>query len=165
MTGSGARVQVETEMRKLQQIYAVYDQHSRAVDSFSIVLWADLDVSKIVAAAEEVATKLKHMKHLADQPIYEAVCSNIHGFMSSLPLMQELKSDALRKRHWNALMKVRGVSTLGIPGPQCCCIINSQQLVRLILDLNMMLNICDMCTQIVTCAPKSNRCSMSVPQN
>lgn len=94
-------------MRKLQQIYAIYEQHSKAVDSFSVVLWADLDVNKIVVAAEEVALKLKQMKHLAHMPIFDVVSTNISGFMSSLPLMKELKSDALRKRHWTGLMQVR----------------------------------------------------------
>lgn len=100
-------VQMETEMQKLQQLYSVYEAHAKNVDSFSMVLWADLDVTKIIDVTEEVATELKKKRILSDLPLYEVVSKNIEGFLSSLPLMKELKSDALRKRHWNNLMTVR----------------------------------------------------------
>ncbi len=40
--------------------------------------------------------KLKKLRTLADMPAYELVEFEIQGFMDSLPLMKELKSDALR---------------------------------------------------------------------
>ena len=94
-------------MKKLQPIYAIYEEHIKAVESFSVVLWADLDVNKIMESTEEVAAKLKKIKHLADMPVYDLVQKEIQGFMAALPLMKELKSDALRKRHWTSLMQVR----------------------------------------------------------
>ena len=105
-------VQMETEMQKLQQLYSVYEVHAKNVDSFSMVLWADLDVTKIIDVTEEVATELKKKRILSDVPLYEVVSKNIEGFLSSLPLMKELKSDALRKRHWNNLMTVRTPSSV-----------------------------------------------------
>jgi hypothetical protein len=99
-------VQIETEMQKLQQLYSVYEVHAKNVDSFSMVLWADLDVSKIIDVTEEVVAELKKKRMLCDMPLYDAVSKNILGFLASLPLMKELKSDALRKRHWNNLMTV-----------------------------------------------------------
>lgn len=101
-------------MQKLQQLYSVYEVHAKNVDSFSMVLWADLDVTKIIDVTEEVATELKKKRILSDMPLYEVVSKNIEGFLSSLPLMKELKSDALRKRHWGNLMTVRCTHT-------CCC--------------------------------------------
>ena len=100
-------LQVEGSIARIQQIYAVYEEHAKNVDQFSTVLWADLEVNKIVEATEEVQGKLKKLKHLSDCPVFDLVTKDITGFMSSLPLMKDLKSDALRKRHWNALMTVR----------------------------------------------------------
>jgi dynein heavy chain, axonemal len=100
-------VQIETEMQKLQQLYSVYEVHAKNVDSFSMVLWADLDVTKIIDVTEEVAAELKKKRMLSEMPLFEAVSKNIRGFLASLPLMKELKSDALRKRHWSNLMTVR----------------------------------------------------------
>jgi hypothetical protein len=101
-----AAVQIEKSMEKLQQIYAVYEEHCKNVESFSIVLWADLEISKIMEVADGVASKLRSLKHLSEVPVYDLVSKDISGFMSSLPLMKVLKGDALRKRHWDALMKV-----------------------------------------------------------
>ena len=94
-------------MDKLQQLYAVYEEHVKNVEAFSVVLWADLDVAKIVEATGGVEGKLRQLKHLADSPVYELVGKEIAAFAASLPLMKDLKSEALRKRHYAALMEVR----------------------------------------------------------
>eukprot|EP00892_Ulva_mutabilis_P000668 jgi/Ulvmu1/10601/UM065_0057.1 len=99
---------MEAEMNKLQQLYSVYEAHARNVESFSMILWADLDVQSMIERTEEVNARLRKLKHLMDQPLYGAVSQSINGFLSSLPLMKELKSDALRKRHWKRLMEVTG---------------------------------------------------------
>lgn len=41
-------------------------------------------------------------------PVYAVAESEVAGFLSSLPLMRSLKSDALRPRHWRALMAATG---------------------------------------------------------
>lgn len=45
---------------------------------------------------EQVAQKLRKLKHLTLLPVYELVEKEIVGFYNSLPLMKELKSEALR---------------------------------------------------------------------
>lgn len=100
--------QLEGEMKKLHQIYAVYAEHAEAVRQYAQMLWSELDVSKMMASTEEISTKLRKLKHLKLMPTYELVEKEIQGFYNSLPLMKELKSDALRKRHWSQLMEVTG---------------------------------------------------------
>jgi hypothetical protein len=103
-------VQVEASMGRIQQVYSIYEEHAKNLDSFATVLWADLDITKIMEATDEVFSKLKKMRHLQDAPVYDLVMKDISGFMSSLPLMKDLKSDALRKRHWISLMQVQLVA-------------------------------------------------------
>lgn len=93
-------------MQRLHQVYCVYEAHAKNVESFSLILWADLDVQIMTDATEEVCGRLKKVNRLADMPVYNSVCKSIEGFLSSLPLMKELKSPALRTRHWNKLMEV-----------------------------------------------------------
>lgn len=93
-------------MQRLQQVYSIYESHAKNVESFSMVLWADLDVQTMIEATEEVSARLQKLRHLADMPVYGTMCKSIDGFLSSLPLMKELKSPALRKRHWSKLMDV-----------------------------------------------------------
>ena len=94
-------------MARLQQVYGVYEEHARNVDAFSTVLWAEVDIGRIIDTTDETLSKLKKLKHLSDLPVYALVSKEIGGFLASLPLMKDLKSDALRKRHWDGLMVVR----------------------------------------------------------
>lgn len=48
------------------------------------------------------------MRGVRDTAVYTAVEAEVAGFLDSLPLMRALKSDALRPRHWRALMAATG---------------------------------------------------------
>lgn len=99
---------VEASMKKLSQIYDVYKGHVDAVASYSSMLWSELDINKMTQSTEDVMLSLKKLKHLKTVPTYEMVEHTIQGFQHSLPLMADLKSEALRKRHWDQLMHVTG---------------------------------------------------------
>ena len=99
---------VEASMKKLGQIYDVYKSHVESVNSYSTMLWSELDINKMMQSTDEVMLSLKKLKHLKTIPTYEMVESTIQGFQNSLPLMADLKSEALRKRHWDQLMGVTG---------------------------------------------------------
>nr|Q9SMH3.1 RecName: Full=Dynein-1-alpha heavy chain, flagellar inner arm I1 complex; AltName: Full=1-alpha DHC; AltName: Full=Dynein-1, subspecies f [Chlamydomonas reinhardtii]CAB56598.1 1-alpha dynein heavy chain [Chlamydomonas reinhardtii] len=100
--------QLESEIRKLAQVYGVYAEHAEAVRQYGGQLWSELDVGKMMAGTEAILTKLRKLKSLKLLPVYELVEKEIQGFYNSLPLMKELKSEALRKRHWTRLMEVTG---------------------------------------------------------
>ncbi|MEW5308429.1 MAG: hypothetical protein WDW38_000392 [Sanguina aurantia] len=100
--------QVEVEMRKLTAVYAVYGEHADAVRGYGSSLWGELDIAKMMAGTEEIIVRLHKLKHLSGLPVYELVEGEVVGFQAALPLMRELKSDALRKRHWASLMEVTG---------------------------------------------------------
>jgi dynein heavy chain len=88
--------QVEADLKKLSQIYGVYSAHAEAVRLYSNQLWSELDVAGMMTATEEVAARLTKLKGVKDLPTYAAVEAEITGFRDSLPLMKELKSEALR---------------------------------------------------------------------
>jgi len=100
--------QVDSEMKKLSQVYSIYAEHADAVRSYASVLWGELDVNRMMAGTEEILGKLKKLKTLKLLPVYDLAEKDIQGFFNSLPLMKELKSNALRKRHWEQLMVVTG---------------------------------------------------------
>jgi dynein heavy chain len=69
----------------------------------SAILWADLDVKRLAATSEETAKKLRQLKHLSSLRVYGLVAAEISGFQVGLPLMRDLKNDAMRHRHWDRL--------------------------------------------------------------
>uniref|UniRef100_A0A383W4S5 Dynein-1, subspecies f n=1 Tax=Tetradesmus obliquus TaxID=3088 RepID=A0A383W4S5_TETOB len=101
---------VESELRKLAQVYAVYAEHAEAVRQYSNMLWSELDIGNMMNGVQAVATKLKKLKGLEDMPVFGLVQAEIAGFADSLPLMKELKSESLRPRHWKQLMALTGQS-------------------------------------------------------
>jgi Dynein heavy chain, N-terminal region 2 len=102
-------MQLELELARVQQVYAVHEEQSRAVGALAAVLWANLDVDSIIAGVEATSAKLQRLgPALGDLPIYDAVAKDVGSFLASLPLMKDLKSEALRKRHWTTLMEVCG---------------------------------------------------------
>lgn len=86
----------------------MYAEHAEAVRQYGSMLWSELDIGKMMSGTEEILNKLRKLKHLKALPTFELVEKEVQGFFNSLPLMRELKSDALRKRHWNQLMEVTG---------------------------------------------------------
>lgn len=102
-------MQAEAELKRLGQVYGVYAEHADNVRQYSQQLWADLDITRMVTGTDEVAKKLRALTSLKMLPVYETVEKEIQGFKNSLPLMRDLKNDALRKRHWDQLMAVTGV--------------------------------------------------------
>ncbi len=77
-------------------MYGVYSEHAEAVRQYSSQLWSELDVGKMMSGTEAILTKLRKLKQLKLLPVYELVEKEIQGFFNSLPLMKELKSEALR---------------------------------------------------------------------
>ena len=104
-------VEADNEIKRQRKIYNIYEEHNKNVESFSSVLWAELDIGKLLKATKgtvELLTKVK--KEVDLMPILEPVESTIVGFQNSLPLIEDLKRDALRKRHWKQLMETTGIT-------------------------------------------------------
>lgn len=56
----------------------------------------------------QIAAKLARLRGVKDLPAFRAAEAEVAGFLAALPLMRALKSDALRPRHWRALMAATG---------------------------------------------------------
>ena len=100
-------LQLEAVMARLRQMYGLYEEHTRAVDGFASVLWADVDISEVMGAAEDLLLRLRKLTDLSEEPVFELIVKEIMAFLAALPIMKDLKSDALRERHGDALMLVR----------------------------------------------------------
>lgn len=83
-------------MKKLRQLFVIYSEYADSIRQFSTMLWSELDVNKMMTGTEEILHKLRKLKELKQLPTYSLVENEIQGFCDSLPLMKELKSDALR---------------------------------------------------------------------
>ncbi|KAL2608324.1 hypothetical protein R1flu_026897 [Riccia fluitans] len=110
VTSYPALFEVETALKNAALIYDIYTEFSKTVESYSGMLWAELDINKLVSITEDFGIRMKKLKRLKTQIPYINLEAKLKGFQDSLPLIQDLKSEALRKRHWDKLMKETGKS-------------------------------------------------------
>ena len=102
-------LEAEAEMERLCAIYAVYSAHEEAIHKHDAVLWSDLDLKKLHAVAKRFDEKLETMREdqsLSKKPVFELLEENLAAFADALPLFEALKSDALRPRHWQQLLRI-----------------------------------------------------------
>eukprot|EP00741_Cyanophora_paradoxa_P015322 tig00000194_g14791.t1 len=102
-------VHLETEMRNLDGIYKLYADVKENIKSWSGMLWAELDISVLNKGMEALVLRLRKLpKEVRAMSVYKQVEEKINGFKESVPLIENLKNDALRERHWKRLMNETG---------------------------------------------------------
>ena len=100
---------IDAELKELSLLYGFYSEMTSSIASWSSTLWVDLDIQVLIDGAEVYAQKkMKLPKHLRTRPPYGKLEEAVDGFKDSIPLIQDLKNDSLRDRHWNKLMEVTG---------------------------------------------------------
>jgi len=103
-------VALETSMKSLELIYALYEEYNKATTQWSGTLFfKDLNVDKLNDGMDELQAKLKKLpKASKDTGVYTRVSDEFVKFKNTIPLLSQLKSDSLRERHWQKLMTLTG---------------------------------------------------------
>ena len=123
-------VQVEYELKDLESIYTIYREHEEAICNWSAQLWADLDVARMATASNERLHALWSLDTMRALPVWVAAEQEVAAFAASLPLMRNLKHEALRRRHWEALMQATGMVKASLLLPRnAISVIHAMQMV------------------------------------
>ena len=93
-------------------------------DAWKTALWAAINTEALEDANKKIAVELKR---LGDASVivkgwtaYRDLDSAIRDMATSLPLVNELHSPAMRPRHWKELAVVCGVKNLDPADPKFC---------------------------------------------
>ncbi|KAJ8266677.1 hypothetical protein GJAV_G00133350 [Gymnothorax javanicus] len=104
-------VQVQHEMAGLRQIYEIYNAQKVAKAEWSQTLWANLDIHLLQEGIEGFMKRLRKLpKDVRSLPVAFFLEGRMKEFKDSLPLLVDLKDEALRERHWKELMERTGTS-------------------------------------------------------
>ncbi|CAH2295752.1 dynein heavy chain 10, axonemal [Pelobates cultripes] len=104
-------IAVQKEMMGLSQIYAIYNTQKLAKDEWSQTLWANLNVQFLLDGIDGfLKTYRKLPKDVRSLPVAFHLESKMKEFKDSIPLLLDLKNEALRDRHWKELMRKTGTS-------------------------------------------------------
>ncbi|XP_053336632.1 dynein axonemal heavy chain 10 [Clarias gariepinus] len=104
-------LKIQQDMRGLRRIYQIYEEQKAAKAKWSQTLWVDLDIQLLQDGIDGFIKDLRKLPRDA-RALSVAVFLEGHlkEFKDSLPLLVDLKNEALRERHWNELMVQTGTS-------------------------------------------------------
>eukprot|EP00003_Mantamonas_plastica_P000096 TRINITY_DN1008_c0_g2_i7.p1 TRINITY_DN1008_c0_g2~~TRINITY_DN1008_c0_g2_i7.p1 ORF type:complete len:3819 (+),score=1555.84 TRINITY_DN1008_c0_g2_i7:2346-13802(+) len=98
---------MQDELKKLRDLYNLYEQVEKNLEEMAKVLWHKLnveDAEKIMATFQARARDLPRV--VRQWNAYKELGGMITGFLETLPLLAQLKHRSIRPRHWTQLMTV-----------------------------------------------------------
>jgi dynein heavy chain len=103
------------DIKLLRQIYDTYVDQNAMVNEFSNGLWSKFDITALAKGAEDFDKRVRRMpkeqKELGELSTFHKLEEVVLSFKAAVPLIQQLKSDAIRPQHWIELMNLAGVET------------------------------------------------------
>lgn len=98
---------VEKQTEQLQQIWDTKEEWDVEWESWKDQKFTGLDTQQMEDRAGEILEKLKSFlnqdRDIKSWGIYEFLKNKIESFRNIIPLINDLRSDALRERHWKQL--------------------------------------------------------------
>ncbi|KAM9822995.1 dynein axonemal heavy chain 10-like [Syngnathus typhle] len=104
-------VSIQKDMNGFRLIYDIFQEQKAAKNKWSQTLWADLNIQLLQEGAEGFLKEMRKLpKDVRSLPVAYILEGRMKEFRDSLPLLLDLKNEALRERHWKELMDRTGTS-------------------------------------------------------
>ncbi|CAH8443146.1 unnamed protein product [Heterobilharzia americana] len=102
---------IQSELQKLKPIYELYLDQKTAYRDWACILWKDIEIDELINSTNEFIERLKQQsQRILGLPVALMISNSLKNFQESLVLIQYLKDDAIRDRHWKQLMEKTGIS-------------------------------------------------------
>ncbi|XP_043835576.1 dynein axonemal heavy chain 10 [Dromiciops gliroides] len=103
-------LQVQREIAGLRQIYDIYHAQKAAKEEWSQTLWVNLNVQFLQEGIENYLRALRKLpRQVRSLTVAFYLETRMKAFKDSIPLLLDLKNEALRERHWKELMEKTGI--------------------------------------------------------
>ncbi|XP_009955032.1 PREDICTED: dynein heavy chain 10, axonemal, partial [Leptosomus discolor] len=104
-------MKAQNDMKGLKQIYEIYESQRAAKKEWSQTLWINLNVQFLQEGIEGFLKALRKLpEQVRSMPVAFHLETKMKAFRDSIPLLLDLKNEALRERHWQDLMERTGTS-------------------------------------------------------
>lgn len=102
---------IEKSLESLNKIYTLYDKQRKTMDEWSEMQWSDVKITMLEEGIQGFQDAFVRLEpSIRKLPPGVQIKKELDDFRTSLPLFQDLKSEALRDRHWNEMMVRTGAS-------------------------------------------------------
>ncbi|XP_009082982.1 PREDICTED: dynein heavy chain 10, axonemal, partial [Acanthisitta chloris] len=99
-------MQAQNGVKALKQIYDIYALQRAAKKEWSQTLWTNLNVPLLQEGIEGFLKALRKLpRAVRTMPVAIQLETKMKAFRDSIPLLLDLKNEALRERHWKELME------------------------------------------------------------
>ena len=99
----------ERDLEFLQQIWGLRDEWDNLWATWKGKVFREIDVSEMDVAAAQFNKKIAKLgRDIKSWKIWQSMRNKVDQFRKTLPLVQDLKSPALRPRHWAQLKEEMG---------------------------------------------------------
>ena len=96
---------IEKDLDLLQQVWDLSNEWSDMYEDWKMGRFTDLNVESMEEASGKFNKKLQKLgKEIKSWKTWEQIKINVDQFKKALPLISDLRNDALRDRHWQQLM-------------------------------------------------------------
>ncbi|XP_010134250.1 PREDICTED: dynein heavy chain 10, axonemal, partial [Buceros rhinoceros silvestris] len=104
-------IKAQNDLKGLKQIYEIYELQRAAKKEWSQTLWINLNVQLLQEGIEGFLKAFRKLpKQVRSMPVAFHLETKMKAFRDSIPLLLDLKNEALRERHWQDLMERTGAS-------------------------------------------------------
>uniref|UniRef100_A0A8C9J6D4 Dynein axonemal heavy chain 10 n=1 Tax=Panthera tigris altaica TaxID=74533 RepID=A0A8C9J6D4_PANTA len=104
-------LKVQKEMNNLRTIYDLYEALKVAKEEWSQTLWINLNVQFLQEGIDSFLRSLRRLpRQVRNLSVAYHLEAKMKAFKDSVPLLLDLKHEALRDRHWKELMEKTGVT-------------------------------------------------------
>ncbi|XP_051490092.1 dynein axonemal heavy chain 10 [Apus apus] len=104
-------LQAQKHMKGLKQIYEIYELQRVTKKEWSQTLWINLNVQVLQEGIERFLKAFRKLpRDIRSLPVAFHLEKKMKAFRDSIPLLLDLKNEALRERHWQDLMERTGTS-------------------------------------------------------
>jgi dynein heavy chain len=95
----------------IKQVWDVISMVQNIYVEWKKTKWDDINVEELQEQNKKLQKEVKGCdKVVKNWPCYKGLEDSVKNMQSSLPLVEELRSKAMRDRHWNQVMRACGVS-------------------------------------------------------
>uniref|UniRef100_A0A803XMX1 Dynein axonemal heavy chain 10 n=1 Tax=Meleagris gallopavo TaxID=9103 RepID=A0A803XMX1_MELGA len=102
-------MKMQNDMKGLKQVYEIYELQKAAKEEWSRTLWINLNVQLLQEGIEGFLKAFRKLpKQVRSMPAACHLETKMKAFRDSIPLLLDLKNEALRERHWQDLMERTG---------------------------------------------------------
>ena len=92
---------MEKELVSLKQIWDLTDMVESQLSSWNTTLFKDIDVEYMEDAVKKFTKDIRLVDRMSrGNDVYVKLDNLIKNFLKTLPLVQKLRSGAIRERHW-----------------------------------------------------------------